>query len=101
MSVTLDAWQAPEAPKPPNREEFGPRSLEGRLQRVNYAQGEFTVVAEGKVWHFALASDCELWFQGKPVPFRCFHPLDRIRVVYRHRNGRALAQALYVWEFFP
>src|SRR6185437_6138499 len=57
-------------------------ALDGTLQRVNYKQRECAVLSQCRVWHFRLDPHCLLWFDDKPNIFRCFHPLDRVRVIY-------------------
>ena len=72
--------------------------LEGTLQRVNYARREFTVVARGRIWAFHLEPDCDLKFDDQPAILRCFHSLDRVRVVYEIKQGELRARAIYSWE---
>ena len=72
--------------------------VEGTLQRVNYARRELNIVAQGRIWSFHLAADCQLRFDDQPAILRCFHPLDRVRVVYEASNGALRAQAMQAWE---
>ena len=75
------------------------RTLEGTLQRVNYARREFSVIAQGQVWYFALARDCQLWFDDEPAILRCFHPLDQVKVIFEPTEDRGGAvKALAAWE---
>ncbi len=72
--------------------------LEGRLQRVNYRQRELTVLGQCQVWYFQLAPDCRLWFNDESNILRCFHPLDRVKVIYRETPTGLVARAVYAWE---
>lgn len=71
-------------------------SLEGTIQRINYRTGEMSVVAGGRLWSFAVAADCRIWFDGRQALLRCFHPLDHICVYYEPRpDERHLVRALF------
>jgi len=72
-------------------------SLEGTLQRVNYRTRELTLVTQGRLWRFDVTEDCTLWFDGRQANFRCFQPLDHLRIFFEVRDGRRIAQALYGW----
>jgi hypothetical protein len=74
------------------------QALEGTLQRINYRQGELTVVAQCRLWHFRLARACKLYFNDRPNILRCFHPLDQVRVVYADGDEGLLIKELYAWE---
>jgi len=76
-------------------------SLEGTIQRVNYRTRELSVIAEGRPWHFALADDSRLWFNGAIAPFRCFQPLDHITVSYADYGSGLIAEALWLWAEEP
>ena len=69
----------------------------GTIQRVDYQRRELSVIASGRAWHFALSPDCQLWFNGRRAPFRCFQPLDHARVFYETLEPDAVAEALYIW----
>jgi hypothetical protein len=72
-------------------------SVEGTIQRINYRDRELTVIADGRPWHFALSAESQMWFNGRLAPFRCFQPLDHVRVYYECRASGRVAEALYVW----
>jgi hypothetical protein len=74
------------------------QAVEGVLQRINYRTGEFKLVTAGKVWHFGVNPDCQLWFDDKPAILRCFHPLDPVRVIFEPAEECNRACALYAWE---
>jgi hypothetical protein len=74
------------------------RSLEGTLQRVNYLKKEMAVVAAGQVWHFTVEPDSELWFDDQKAILRCFHSLDRVRVLFTQDGICLRLRALYSWE---
>jgi hypothetical protein len=71
------------------------RSLQGTIQRVNYLRKEMTIVAQGQVWRFTLAADCQLRFNDAPAILRCFHALDQVTVVFDDQNE---IRALSAWE---
>lgn len=77
------------------------RLVAGRIQRVNYQKCEFTMIAEGRVWSFALSAESKLWFDGRLAPFRCFQPLDQVQVVYKPRGSGEAALALKLWAEQP
>jgi hypothetical protein len=86
--------------RPPVREaadETG-HLVQGTIQRIDYRKRELRVVNEGRVWHFLVGADCKLWFNDTPALLRCFHPLDRVRVLCRRAAGELFADALYSWE---
>jgi len=72
-------------------------SLEGTIQRVDYQARELRVIAEGRLWEFALSERCRLWFNGSLAPFRCFQPLDHIRLYYAEDGSMLIAEALYLF----
>lgn len=72
--------------------------LEGTLQRVNYAKKEFNVVAQGRIWRFALAPDAQMWFENQRTILRCFHSLDKVVVLFREDHAGNHVAALYAWE---
>src|SRR5262245_103330 len=76
-------------------------SLEGTIQRVNYHTRELTVIAQSRPWHLVLSADSQLWFNGKLAPFRCFQPLDHVRVLYESWMFGLVVKALYVWADEP
>jgi hypothetical protein len=73
-------------------------AVRGTIQRVNYPSREVRVVAEGRVWEFVLAADCQLWFADIPATLRCFHPLDPVIVLYQDQEAEHRATAMYSWE---
>ena len=73
-------------------------ALEGTVQRVNYKRRELTVVAQCQVWHFQLAPDCQLWFEDQPAILLCFHPLDKVKMIYEENARTHLIKELYAWE---
>jgi hypothetical protein len=73
-------------------------ALEGTVQRVNYRQREVTVLGHCRVWHGRLAPDCLLFFDDRPNILRCFHPLDRVRMIYAETGDAIVVKALYAWE---
>jgi hypothetical protein len=74
------------------------QAVEGTLQRVNYGKRELTVVAQGRIWYFTLAADCQLWFDDKQAILRCFHPLDQVRVIFSEEVPVNIIKAIYAWE---
>jgi CheY-like chemotaxis protein len=64
--------------------------VQGTLQRIDYYRRRLTVVAGRRQQSFKVAPGCAFWLDGRPVEFRCFHPLDRVAVAYGAGN-RALA----------
>jgi hypothetical protein len=72
--------------------------VEGTIQRIDYRKGELRVVSQGQVWRFLLAADCRLWFNHTPAVLRCFHPLDRVQVLFCSDGTDYVANALYSWE---
>ena len=78
------------------------RSLEGTIQRIDYREGEMTVVAEGRLWRFGVAADSRLWFDGRRALLRCFQPLDRVCIYYDSRpDGGQVVRALFGSEAGP
>jgi hypothetical protein len=71
---------------------------EGTMKRVNYRKKEFSVVAGQDVCYFVLDSESRLWFDGQPAVLRCFHPLDRVRIVFLERDSISVIKAMYAWE---
>lgn len=76
-------------------------SLDGTVQRVNYRTRELRLIAEGRPFQFSLSSECQLWFNGRIAPFRCFQPLDHIRVRFVYDESRLIAEELFLWEEEP
>jgi hypothetical protein len=72
--------------------------IEGILQRADYQRKQFSVVAQCQVWRFALAPDCQLWFDDRPAILRCFHPLDRVQVIFADGEPGPQVKAMYAWE---
>lgn len=78
------------------------KALEGRLQRINYPKKEFSVVADGQIWHYKVDKDSQLWFDDQKAMFRCFHPLDQVEVIFEERAGQPHGvKAMYAWEKQP
>ena len=71
-------------------------SLDGTIQRVNHRTRELRIIADGRVWELALSNSCRFWFNGRPAPFRCFQPLDNIRVEYSNSGDVHVATAMYL-----
>src|SRR6476619_6022249 len=59
-----------------------PRSLEGRIKRVDYRQRRLEVIGQNEVWYFQVPGDCRLTFDGQQVILRCFHPLDPVKLEF-------------------
>lgn len=78
-------------------QESGLLSIEGTIQRIDYRKRTFALVAESRVWHFTLSPDSQLWFNRQLTNFRCFHPLDNVRVFYELHEKEPIAQALSMW----
>ena len=76
-------------------------AVEGTLQRVNYQRRALSVVTQGRIWHFTLDSECQLWFDDKQAILRCFHPLDRVRVIFAENGSGPVVKAIYSWENLP
>jgi hypothetical protein len=70
----------------------------GTIQRIDYHSRELAIIAAGRIWRFRLAGDCQLLFDGRQAPLRCFQPLDQVRIYYQTSEGRHEAQALLGWE---
>lgn len=77
------------------------RFFDATVARVNYRTGELWVVADGQLRELILSDRCRLWLNGRPAPFRCFHPLDRIRVRCADCEFCLIAEALYLWAEEP
>jgi hypothetical protein len=77
------------------------QAMEGTLQRVDYPHQELRIVGQGRVWYFAVDSNCQLWFNDKPAILRCFHPLDSVKVVFAHGEPKSVIRAMYAWEKQP
>jgi hypothetical protein len=77
------------------------RPADGTIARVNYLTGRLWVVMDDGYREFTLSDRCRLRFNGRAVPFRCFHPLDRIRVWYVESGSVLVAEALYLWAEEP
>jgi hypothetical protein len=90
-----------ESPLQPDVSRIPLHSLEGTIQRVNYRTRELRLIAEGRPFQFSLSADCQLWFNGRIAPFRCFHPLDHIRVHFVYDEFGLIAEELYLWEEEP
>jgi hypothetical protein len=90
-----------ESPSPAELNGIPLHSLEGTIQRVNYRRRELRVIAEGRPLQFSLSADCRLWFNDRIAPFRCFQPLDRIRVHFIYDESGLIAEGLYLWEEEP
>jgi hypothetical protein len=90
-----------ETPSQPDAHRIPLHSLEGTIQRVNYRTRELRLIAEGRPFQFSLSADCRLWFNGRIAPFRCFQPLDHIRVHFVDDESRLIAKGLYLWEEEP
>jgi len=97
--AVLDAGPTTQRPKV-ERPVATPRlkTLQGRIQRVNYRAFELTAVADGTVYHFVLNSGCEMWFNDAPAILRCFHPLDPITVVFDEEDR---VKAIHSWDPVP
>jgi hypothetical protein len=76
-------------------------TIRGTIQRINYLGREMRVIAQGRVWQFGLAADCQLWLNETPAILRSFHPLDPVKVLYQEQGAGYLARAIYVWERCP
>ncbi len=76
-------------------------ALEGTVQRVNYPRRELTVIAGGELWRFRLAPDCQLWFDDRQAILRCFHPLDRARIIFARTPQGNEIRAMYAWDRQP
>jgi hypothetical protein len=74
--------------------------LEGTIQRISYARRAFSIVAQGQLWHFEAGPTARLWFEDEPVIFRCFHPLDHVRVEFTPGSPCNQLRALFGWERF-
>jgi hypothetical protein len=74
------------------------KTLQGRIQRVNYRAFELTAVADGTVYHFVLNAGCEMWFNDAPAILRCFHPLDPITIVFDEEDH---VKAIHSWDPVP
>jgi len=74
----------------------GLQSIEGTIQRIDYRNGKLALVAESRVWHFTLRPDSQLWFNGRLTIFRCFHPLDHVRISYEVNANEPVAQVLHM-----
>ena len=74
------------------------QAVEGTLQRINYQRREFTVIAECRVWQFALDRDSQLWFDDRQEVLRCFHPLDQVKVIFAPGEKTHAVKAMYAWE---
>jgi hypothetical protein len=100
MGSSLSLWPQPLESHVQVESERGQLlNLEGTLQRVNYPRGELTVVAQGKVWAFQVEANCQLRFDDQPAILRCFHPLDRVRIIYEHGPaGELLAKGISARE---
>jgi hypothetical protein len=90
-----------ESPSQPDANRIPLHSLEGTIQRASYRTREFRLIAEGRPIQFSLSEDCQLWFNGRIAPFRCFQPLDHIRVHFVYDESRLIAEELYLWEEEP
>jgi hypothetical protein len=73
-------------------------TVEGTMKRVDYRKREFSIVAGQQVAYFSLDSESRLWFDDQPAVLRCFHPLDRVKIVFLERNSVAVIKAMYAWE---
>ena len=89
------------SPSQPDVNRIPLHSLEGTIQRVNYRTRELRLIAEGRPFQFSLSADCRLWFNGRIAPFRCFQPLDHIRVHFVYDASKVTAEELYLWEDEP
>lgn len=73
------------------------KAMQGRLQRVNYAKKELTVIAHGQIWYFQVDRDSQLWFDDQKAILRCFHSLDQVEVIFQEGQPQ-LVKAMYAWE---
>ena len=74
------------------------KAIEGRLQRVNYHKREIAVVADGEIRYFQVDQDSQLWFDDQRTILRCFHPLDRVQVLYRESPSGPVLTAMHCWD---
>lgn len=101
MLLNIESAQARVKAPPRISREPALHSLEGTIQRVNYRTREIRVIAESRTWEFALSDGCQLWFNGNIAPFRCFQPLDHVRILYAEYGAELIAKALYLWVDEP
>jgi hypothetical protein len=94
----FSAFSTIESPSRAQVETGAMRTVEGIMKRVDYRKREFSIVAGQQVCYFSLDSESQLWFDGQPAVLRCFHPLDRVRIVYHERDSISVIKAMYAWE---
>lgn len=73
-------------------------SIRGTIQRVDYRRRELRVIAQCRSWRFVVADHCLLSFNGTPAMLRCFHPLDRVTVLFRGEGTEQIAVAIFFTE---
>jgi len=77
------------------------RSYDATVARVDYRTGELWVVTDDGLRELILSDHCRIRFNGRPAPFRCFQPLDRVRVRYADNEFCLVAKALELWAEEP
>jgi hypothetical protein len=78
-----------------------PATIQGVVQRLNYARRELRVIAQDRVWVFALPVDCDVYFNGACADLRCIHPLDPVTVQFECRATERIVTAVFGWEPVP
>lgn len=78
------------------------RTIDAIVAHANYLTGKLWAVADEGYREFILSDCCRLHFNGRRIPFRCFHPLDRVQIRYVDYGPVLIAESLsLVWAEDP